>query len=143
MNTLKTSVISSIKTCGIHLKERKRELIQVRLSRRLKERGIKSFKEYYQLLINKDSRTELVHLINAIATNLTSFFREPIHFDYLTKEVFPKIFAGPRSSLRIHFWSAGCSSEEEPYPFLLIGHSESLIGIDQSFEYIKPTIYRK
>jgi chemotaxis protein methyltransferase CheR len=137
------------KTCGIHLKERKRELLQVRLSRRLKEKGIKSFQEYYQLLISKDSRTELVHLINAIATNLTSFFREPVHFDYLTKEVFPKIFAGPKSSLRIRFWSAGCSSGEEPYSLAMTllkhlnrptGTDIKILGTDISTRVLKKAI---
>jgi chemotaxis protein methyltransferase CheR len=120
------------KTCGIHLKERKRDLVQIRLSRRLKERGIESFREYYQLLTSRDSAGEMVHLINAIATNLTSFFREPVHFDYLIEEVFPKIFAGPRSSLRVRFWSAGCSTGEEPYSLAmtLLKYLSNPAGID-------------
>lgn len=120
------------KTCGIHLKERKRELVQARLSRRLKEKGIKSFREYCQLLKSRDSKMEMVHLINAIATNLTSFFREPVHFDYLTEAVLPEIFASPRTSLRVRFWSAGCSTGEEPYSLAmtLLKYLPKLAGID-------------
>ncbi len=103
------------KTCGIHLSDAKRDLMHARLSRRLRQLGIESFREYYQFLIRGDSKAEMVQLMNAISTNLTSFFREPVHFEYLTKEGFSEIFAGPQSSLRIRLWSAGCSTGEEPY----------------------------
>ncbi len=103
------------KTCGIHLTKAKKELMHARLSKRLRAGGFESFKEYYQFLIKGDSSAELVHLTDAISTNLTSFFRESRHFEYLTKKGFPNMFAGPGSSLRLRFWSAGCSTGEEAY----------------------------
>lgn len=112
------------KASGIYLNRSKKELVHARLSKRLRQTEFKSFKEYYQFVKKGDSGAELVHLIDAISTNLTNFFREPAHFKYLTKEVFPEIFAGPKSSLRVRFWNAGCSTGEEPYSlaFTLLKH---------------------
>jgi chemotaxis protein methyltransferase CheR len=103
------------KTCGINLSNTKRELMHARLSKRLRQIGVESFREYYQFVTRGDSKAEMVQLMDAISTNLTSFFREPEHFDYLTEEGFPEIFAGPKSSWRVRLWSAGCSTGEEPY----------------------------
>ncbi|MFH1675024.1 MAG: protein-glutamate O-methyltransferase CheR [Pseudomonadota bacterium] len=103
------------KTCGINLSNAKRELMHARLSKRLREIGVESFREYYQFLTRGDSKAEMVQLMDAISTNLTSFFRESEHFDYLNEEGFPEIFAGTKSSWRVRLWSAGCSTGEEPY----------------------------
>ena len=58
---------------------------------------------------------ELAELCNAITTNLTSFFREPHHFQYLRDHVLAPIVAAPRGERRVRIWSAGCSTGEEPY----------------------------
>lgn len=58
---------------------------------------------------------ELAELCNAITTNLTSFFREPHHFQYLRDHVLAPIAAAPRGGRRVRIWSAGCSTGEEPY----------------------------
>ncbi|MGH8219273.1 MAG: CheR family methyltransferase [Steroidobacteraceae bacterium] len=98
---------------GIYLGDQKRELIYGRLSRRLRTLGLASFREYRQRLA--ENADELVQLINAITTNLTSFFREHHHFDYLRDEVLKPLVAAPPANRRIRIWSAGCSSGEEPY----------------------------
>jgi chemotaxis protein methyltransferase CheR len=98
---------------GINLSDQKRELIYGRLSRRLRALRLKSFREYRELLAV--SHEELIHLSNAITTNLTSFFRERHHFDYLREEVLEPLAADPHASRRVRIWSAGCSTGEEPY----------------------------
>ncbi len=98
---------------GINLSDQKRELIYGRLSRRLRALHLKSFREYRELLASTPQ--ELVHLSNAITTNLTSFFRERHHFDYLRDEVLKPLAADPHASRRVRIWSAGCSTGEEPY----------------------------
>ena len=98
---------------GIHLSDQKRELVYGRLTRRLRALQLRSFAEYRERL-NGDVQ-ELAELCNAITTNLTSFFREPHHFQYLREHVLAPLAAKPRDRRRIRIWSAGCSTGEEPY----------------------------
>lgn len=98
---------------GINLTEQKRELVYGRLTRRLRTLRLKSFAQYRQLL-DSDER-ELTELCNAITTNLTSFFREPHHFQYLREQWLRPLVADARASRRLRIWSAGCSTGEEPY----------------------------
>jgi chemotaxis protein methyltransferase CheR len=111
---------------GIHLSEQKRELVYGRLSRRLRALGLESFRAYRELL-ERNEGDELVQFCNAITTNLTSFFREAHHFEYLRDELLRPLAADPRGARRLRFWSAGCSSGEEPYS-LAMTIQESLPG---------------
>src|SRR3982074_2188992 len=70
---------------GINLADSKRELVYGRVSRRLRALGLPTFGEYRELLESGDG-SELVAFCNALTTNLTSFFREAHHFDYLRDE---------------------------------------------------------
>lgn len=103
--------------CGIHLGAEKRTLIEARIARRLRARNSDSYDEYCHYLFNARDEEELVHFIDAITTNKTDFFREPRHFDLLTKMVLPEF-----SSLRgpVLVWSAACSSGEEPYTIAMV-----------------------
>jgi len=99
---------------GINLADSKRELVYGRVSRRLRALGLSSFGTYRELL-ESDDGSELVAFCNALTTNLTSFFRESHHFDYLRDQFLaPRRSAGRRSE-RIRIWSSACSSGEEPY----------------------------
>lgn len=98
---------------GIALSEVKRNLVYSRLARRLRTLKLDSFSAYCRLLENDDG-SELEQFVNALTTNLTSFFREPKHFEYLSQTLLPALRqAPPGQPLRI--WSAGCSTGEEPY----------------------------
>lgn len=99
---------------GITLSEAKRELVYGRLSRRLRVLQLGSFREYRALMAGPGRDAELGEFINAVTTNLTAFFRENHHFDYLRDQFIAPIAAGKRQA-RIRIWSAGCSSGEEPY----------------------------
>ena len=109
---------------GIHLTEQKRELGYGRLSRRLRALGLESFRAYRDLL-ERNEGDELVQFCNAITTNLTSFFREAHHFQYLREHLLAPRAADPRGTRRLRFWSAGCSTGEEPYSLSMTLH-ESL-----------------
>lgn len=98
---------------GIHLSEQKRELVYGRLTRRLRALQLRTFAEYREQL--NGNVQELAELCNAITTNLTSFFREPHHFQYLREHVLAPLVADPRGRRRLRIWSAGCSTGEEPY----------------------------
>lgn len=103
--------------CGINLHDGKKALVRARLGKRLRKTGFQTFNQYYQYLMSDDGGEELVHMLDAISTNLTSFFREEKHFDFLVKEVFPTYqkARNGRRSFPLRFWSAGCSSGEEAY----------------------------
>ncbi len=98
---------------GINLSEAKRELVYGRITRRLRALGMRNFDEYCRLLEEKPDG-EIGNFINAITTNLTAFFREEHHFDFLRDTLIPDwLRQGSRPRVRI--WSAGCSTGEEPY----------------------------
>ena len=101
---------------GINLNDSKKELLRTRLGKRLRLLGISSFKEYFTY-VTKTDKEELTHLFDAISTNLTSFFREIEHFNFLSSTVLPSLIEEKKSrrekTLRI--WSAACSTGEEPY----------------------------
>jgi chemotaxis protein methyltransferase CheR len=98
---------------GINLSDQKRELVYGRLARRLRALQLRTFAEYRERL--KADVQELAELCNAITTNLTSFFREPHHFQYLREHVLAPLAADPHGPRRLRIWSAGCSTGEEPY----------------------------
>jgi chemotaxis protein methyltransferase CheR len=102
---------------GIAVADAKFEMFYARLARRLRALGLTDFKDYLERL-RADDGQELVELINAITTNLTGFFREPHHFDFLAKHLIPIWAARPGVPLRI--WSAGCSTGQEPYTIALV-----------------------
>ena len=97
---------------GIVLDERKREMVYRRLMRRLRETKLPTFSAYCDLL--KNDEQELPAFINSITTNLTSFFRENHHFEYLKNHILPRLLQQNRNR-RIRLWSAACSTGEEPY----------------------------
>lgn len=97
---------------GIVLSDHKIDMVYGRLSRRLRQLGIQKFSDYLSQLSSDEQ--ELIEFTNALTTNLTSFFREPHHFEFLKNEGLPDILKNrPNKKLRI--WSAGCSTGEEPY----------------------------
>src|SRR5262249_31700225 len=99
---------------GISLSESKRNLVYGRLSRRLRVLRLDSFAQYRELLESEPDGQEMVEFCNAITTNLTSFFREAHHFEYLRQNVLAPL-AQAQSGHRLRIWSAGCSTGEEPY----------------------------
>ncbi len=103
---------------GITLHEGKRALVTARLQKRLGATGARTFSDYLKFVEHDRSGDELVALLDAIATNHTSFFREAEHFELLKTRVVPEWLAahsGPASHDTLDIWSAACSSGEEPY----------------------------
>lgn len=97
------------KVAGISLAQSKRDLVYSRLARRLRVRQIDSFSEYIQLLESGDLQ-EREEFINALTTNMTSFFREAHHFPILSKHLGTIVKSTP-----IHIWTCASSTGEEPY----------------------------
>ncbi|HPF59786.1 MAG TPA: protein-glutamate O-methyltransferase [Candidatus Competibacteraceae bacterium] len=106
---------------GISLADGKRELVYSRLSRRLRQRGFRRFEDYCDFLETSGDETELSEFVNALTTNLTSFFRESHHFEFLAKELLPGLIRSRGlNNRRIRIWSAGCSTGEEPYSIAIV-----------------------
>lgn len=103
---------------GITLHDGKRALITARLQRRLREGRFGSFKAYLATVEGDESGEELVGLLDAIATNHTSFFREPRHFEYLAAQLAPVLAEASRTR-DVRVWSAACSSGEEPFSIVM------------------------
>lgn len=108
---LRTFVLSHT---GIALSEAKKDMVYGRLSKRIRKQFEGSF-EAFCAAIEQGDGDEQEFLINAITTNLTAFFREQHHFDYLKQRLIPELKLKNAGSRKIRIWSAGCSTGEEPY----------------------------
>jgi len=100
---------------GLNLAESKKPLVYSRISKRLKARGIKSFRQYLEIINLESETSERQALISALTTNVTSFFREKHHFDILKNEIIEPLRANAQGKQRLRIWSAGCSTGQEPY----------------------------
>lgn len=108
---------------GIHLPPVKKSLLEGRLRKRMRRMGIPSFKQYCKYLFtDRGMAEELSHMIDAVTTNKTDFFREPAHFSYVVGTALPALLGGmkPGDEKKIIAWSAACSSGEEPYTLAMV-----------------------
>jgi chemotaxis protein methyltransferase CheR len=110
---------------GLDLRSGKEQLVSARLGKKLRELRLRSFKEYYQYVVNDRTGEALVAMIDALTTNHTSFFREPAHFEFLKKTICPSL----RNRDRIAIWSAACSTGEEPYSIAFTLLEELGLGV--------------
>lgn len=95
---------------GICLTFEKKSLLENRLGKRLRALNLKDEKEYLSYLRSDEVGQELVELLDAVSTNTTYFYREPDHFEFLSK-ILPTFAAAGR----IRIWCAASSTGEEPY----------------------------
>ena len=104
---------------GIRLPPAKITMIEGRLRRRVRANNLASIRDYCGWLFEgANLEAESEHLLNAVTTNKTDFFREPKHFDYLMKEAVPAMRREGITKLRV--WSAACSTGAEPYTLAML-----------------------
>lgn len=94
---------------GISLNPSKQDMVYSRLARRLRATGINNFSDYLALLESNDE-AEWQAFVNALTTNLTSFFREPHHFPLLAEHALKQ-----KGKHHISLWCSASSTGEEPY----------------------------
>jgi chemotaxis protein methyltransferase CheR len=100
---------------GINIPPTKKYLVENRLFKILEDYNLKSFDEYlYMLKYNSNGEVQN-RLFDAITTNETYFFREPMQFDVFMDHIVPKIIESKGGSKHLRIWNAACSSGEEPY----------------------------
>jgi chemotaxis protein methyltransferase CheR len=105
---------------GIDLGTNKQSLVYGRLARRLRALGIHHFADYLAL-VEDPASDEAERFVNAITTNVTEFFRENHHFEFVARTVLPAIWRRTGAGAqRVRFWSAGCSTGEEPYSLAMV-----------------------
>jgi chemotaxis protein methyltransferase CheR len=102
---------------GITLHDGKRGLISARLQRRLRTGGFRTFAEYLTHVQRDTTGQELTLLLDAIATNHTSFFREESHFELMKQRFVPELVA--RRAMAVNGWCAACSTGEEPFTIMM------------------------
>ncbi len=106
---------------GIKMPPAKRVMLQSRLQKRLRELKMNSYDQYCEFVFSKEGEAlEVVHMIDAVTTNKTDFFREPAHFQFLKETVLPEFIAREKRNPTMRIWSAGCSSGEEVYTLAIL-----------------------
>lgn len=115
------------KHAGISLHDGKHAMVYSRLSRRLRETGYESFDDYLTWLEKQGDAHEWQEFVNALTTNLTSFFREQHHFDILAQHLKSKPAATPW-----RVWCNAASTGEEPYSIVLT--AQESLGANTSFK---------
>ena len=105
---------------GIVVTDDKFDMFYSRLARRVRTLGLPSFAAYCDYVDAPGNDDEVNELVNALTTNLTSFFRENHHFEYLASHVLPELVQRNRASRKLRIWSAGCSTGEEPYSLSIV-----------------------
>ncbi|HMA06389.1 MAG TPA: CheR family methyltransferase [Ramlibacter sp.] len=122
---------------GIKLSEQKRNMVYNRLVRRLRSHGGVDFGQYLDL-VQAERSDEREAFVNALTTNLTSFFREAHHFELLAS------WAAARAktvSAPLRVWSSGCSTGEEPWSIAMVlreaGCRAEILGTDIDSEVLR------
>lgn len=129
------------KISGIDLGDSKKHLVSGRLSKRVRERGMRSFGDYYRLITSGVDRDEYHRMVDLLTTHETYFFREPKHFEYLADTILPAIRAQSAGVRPIRLWSAASSSGEEAYGLAMVMMNH--LGDDYPWEILATDISRE
>jgi chemotaxis protein methyltransferase CheR len=104
------------RTFGLDLKLGKEELVSARLRRLVRDGGFRTFQQYYQSVVADRTGAGLLGMIDALATNHTSFLREADHFEFLKEIIAPSL--AQRNPLEL--WCAACSTGEEVWSLAMV-----------------------
>ncbi len=103
----------AVREAGLAIPKSKKSLVQSRIARRFRSLNIKNCKDYLEYL--SQSSAETSELISVLTTNVSSFYREAHHFEFLRQNVLPRLKETLANGRPARLWSAGCSSGQEPY----------------------------
>lgn len=108
------------KECGLVISSSKMAMVKSRLRSRLSKLSIQGFDEYCDFVKSENGGEERMEMIAALTTNVSSFFREPHHFEKLENDVLPDLVKKLQGGHKVRFWSAGCSIGAEPYSLAMM-----------------------
>jgi chemotaxis protein methyltransferase CheR len=104
---------------GIKMPPTKMTMLEGRLRKRLRVTGHSNFDDYCNYLFKEEGlEAETIHLIDAVTTNKTDFFREPNHFQYMVDKILPEFLDQRHREIRT--WSSACSIGAEPYTIAMV-----------------------
>jgi len=111
------------KELGFEWGDDKKYLLYSRVQRRLQKNKLQTFQNYYDFIEREENKSERQYLYNAVTTTKSEFYREKKHFDFLRKIIFPEFKKQTFSrQQKLRFWSAGCSSGQEPFTMAMEAH---------------------
>lgn len=108
---------------GIKLPPAKRLMVEGRLRKRMRSLNCASLTDYCRYLFHENGlENELVHVIDAVTTNKTDFFRENEHFVLLRQKLIPSLTARRPAGAkpRLKLWSAASSNGAEAYTIAMV-----------------------
>ncbi|MCC5986950.1 MAG: hypothetical protein JJT95_04660 [Pararhodobacter sp.] len=106
---------------GVAIAPGKRAFLEMRIGRRLREIGCEDYRHYLQLLEGPGGRVERAHLVEALTTHTTAFFRERAHFEWLAEYGLPALLErGAGQSAPLTIWSAACSLGSEMWTAAMV-----------------------
>lgn len=130
---------------GIKLARAKKTMLQARLQSRLNALNMDSFAQYCKYIFNgAEGEAEVVHMVDAVSTNKTDFFRENQHFDFMRQVILPELEQNQARQIKV--WSSASSSGEEAYTIIMVLYEFfegkrmpdiSLLGTDISTRILK------
>jgi chemotaxis protein methyltransferase CheR len=120
---------------GIKMPQTKRTMLEGRLRRRMRVLALARLEDYCRYLFEQDGiESELVHLMDAVTTNKTDFFREPVHFHFLQTQVLPNLAQTRRREIKA--WSAACSIGAEPYTLAMVLEEARSAGLRMDYSIL-------
>jgi chemotaxis protein methyltransferase CheR len=107
--------------CGIYFDDGSRHILEKRLSRRVQNHHLNSFRDYFRhLLYDRKREEELTSIVDVLTVNETYFFREKNQLKTFNEELLPELLKTKKDTKKLRIWSAGCSTGEEPYTIAML-----------------------
>jgi chemotaxis methyl-accepting protein methylase len=122
---------------SVDLSGYRQDMLGRRIAVRMAHLNIKSPEKYCDLLESEPD--EAVSLLDAIAINVSHFFRDPAVYDLLEDVLIPEMLNETisKGDNKFRAWSAGCACGEEAYSIAILLHQI----LDDGFEKIDPLIF--
>lgn len=135
---------------GIRMPPAKKALVEGRLRRRVRNLGFDTMRDYCDFLFHENGlSSEADHIIDAVTTNKTDFFREPEHFNFLANVALPELSEKLGRADAVQMWSVAASIGAEAYTMAMVaadfalqnrGLRFSVLGTDISSEVLKTAV---